>query len=132
MKTMKNMRVIKLKEWDVGDTSLVFRNKFTDSGMRCYWDTIDSAFKFNSEKNDLFKAKQLSMSHNAKTQVGNDTHKKIETSRSSAPGHGCDRDEMHNFFAKHNDKYHWRDDSYEDRRQKSSFNRFLLPRSYKH
>ena len=44
------MRVIKLKAWDAGDSSLVSLNCFTTAGFEKYWQALDSAFQYNVDK----------------------------------------------------------------------------------
>ena len=42
------MRVIKLKAWDSGDSSLVSMNCFTTAGLEKYWHALDLAFQFRA------------------------------------------------------------------------------------
>ena len=60
LKTVDNMRVLKLKEvWDPRDNNLVVNNKFTVEGISAYWRAVDTAFKFNAHKREIYLAKEF-------------------------------------------------------------------------
>ena len=59
IKTYDNMRVIKLKEyWDSKDSTLVINDVITETGLTSYWLAIDSSFKFNVQKREIYTAKK--------------------------------------------------------------------------
>ena len=106
-------------------------DRITEHGMNVYWQAVDSAFKFNSHKHELFKAKSLCSAN--KVSVNKEVHKEDTFRRSSQP------DDIQKFFQKHRDnknhrdKYYWHQrDVYEDQsRSSDSFhmnNQFLLPK----
>ena len=136
MKGKHDFSVIRFKEndiWSSSDVTLVKYDRITEHGMNVYWQAVDSAFKFNSQKHELFKAKSLCSAN--KVYVNKEVHKEDTSRRSGQP------DEIQKFFHKHREhknnrgKYHWhRRDVYEEKlRSSDSFhrnNRFILPKPH--
>ena len=67
IRTHKNMRIVKLKDWNPKDTTLVAQNRFTEPGLSAYWNTIDSTFKFNVQRREAFLAKQAGQQQQTST-----------------------------------------------------------------
>ena len=58
IKTQKNMRIIKLKDWwNSKDSSLVIHDRITETGMGAYWKAVDASFHFNDDQRQTFLAK---------------------------------------------------------------------------
>ena len=58
----EHMRVMRLKDgWDSSDSSLVINNRFSESGLTVYWSAVDSSFKYNSLRREIYMAKNLSI-----------------------------------------------------------------------
>ena len=55
-KTLSNVQVIQLKE--IWQYNLVVNNRITDLGLHAYWESVDSTFKFNHQKREIFLVKQ--------------------------------------------------------------------------
>ena len=54
-----NLSRLVTEKWSFSDQSLVCHNNFTETGYNVYWEALDAAFKFNSEKHELFLAKAM-------------------------------------------------------------------------
>ena len=58
------MRVMRLKDyWNTKDSLLVINDRITEMGMIIYYNVIDASFKYNSERREVFVAKQLVARH---------------------------------------------------------------------
>ena len=91
VKLYPNMCVIKMKEiWDFENPDLVCNVRFTSQGFDVYWQSIDSAIRFNVMKHEQFLCRRGD---------------KKEKSVSTPPHH----DKMHDFFKRnqHIDRFHW-------------------------
>ena len=121
-KDKPDMRVMKIKDkWSFDDKALVYKNKFTTSGLHAYWDAMDAAFKFNAQKREIFVAKQILALAAKKDNVNKEVRK--EDGKKQKLG------DIPQFFKRHQrDSFHWyHKDTREDFRQQTG-NRFLLPK----
>ena len=75
LKGKQDMRIMKLKEWNGSDNSLVKKDKMSDHGLYMYWNAVEAAFKFNVEKHELFLAR-ATLAKKAATS-GNATSSKV-------------------------------------------------------
>ena len=119
-KSIKKMRVIKLKEWDQKNEYLVSKGCYTELGLKEYWDSVNSAFRFNTDKYDIFLAKVICANNRSEDPPKEDGHHK---------------EEMEDFFRNHKstyNKFHWHNNNatedYRSHRRVSTAPRFLLPK----
>ena len=130
VRSQDNMRLIKIKDWNAKDTTLVVNDKITETGMSAYWRAVDSSIHFNIIKRETFLAKQVSKKSESESQT---------KPKDDKPGPPL-KDNMMDFFRRHHKHDHDRrmDDredfyrcsnshrgSWDNRRH---FDKFLLPR----
>ena len=140
MKTVPNMRVIKLKDrWNHDDSNLVSNERLTVEGEKGYWRVINSAVQFNVHKHNEFVVvdkyhKLMEQRKRLREESTANITQRLPVKRSlknefSDSGYGkhVRRDDMQQFFRRHskknrdNDRFHW------NRRNEDNFNRFALP-----
>ena len=143
LKSNHRMRVIKMKEkWEFSNQSLVQNDKITETGLYTYWDSIDSAFRFNVSKHDIFlpklkcstKPEVVSKKNQMNVLVNNDIRRPAAfksdggSKETSTEERVSNRrlDDIQMFFQCHkNDPFHW------SRRGQSNYHRgnhFGLPK----
>ena len=152
LKGRSDMRVIKIKDgWNFNDKSLVHQGKLTETGKYAYWEAVDLAFKFNTERHELFLAKSKCIemkkevtniredsSRSADNKIRSQQRLVSEDTRAHRREKTCApyRDDMENFFMRRrrrDDQYHWSSNERRREREHSySGNRFMLPRPYRH
>ena len=128
MKGLTDMRVIKLKDWEPADPRLVEKDRFTEFGMNRYWEVIDSAFRFNITRHELYLARKLCAKATSMTGRCNETPQEDKEEKTRK-----EEDDIPRFFKKHlNDRFHWRNDQMSCHTFKGYHhkrgNRFFLPR----
>ena len=130
------MRFMKIRDgWDANDSKLIINNRISELGLTEYWAAIDASFKYNSQRREIFIAKQLSHPNQGTNQsFKNEEDEKSSLNHTSAEhnrGHDwvgtsvvqqySDRDPMRRFFDRYakNDYVEFqretREDQHEDR-----------------
>ena len=137
IRTEPQMRVMKLKQfWDPKNPELVLNDKITEVGMTAYWYALDTTFRYNEKRRDIYLAKQLCQKD----------QKEREAMEKPKRDDLCQPDDMNQFFKCHR-HVECRRDTCEDlssgrhvesrmvSREDTAFNnwnrsggRFLLPR----
>ena len=113
IRTYKNMRIIRLKDgWDSKDSTLVVHDKISEPGLSAYWNAVDSMFKFNAEKRQIYLAKISAQKQSENLQLSD---VKLKSEMSTHPSETPVTDPMQQFFCKY--KMAHRSDRSEDRRE---------------
>ena len=132
----ENMRVIKMKDWEMKDSMLVINDRITEFGMTSYWLAVDSTFRYNCNRRENFLASKKSPSQSAVPSQNDNKAGPSQTDRSSQQSYDYSKDPMRSFFRRHRNSYEGDHmDPREDHRRSSyrsahpePCNCFILPR----
>ena len=126
--------------WNSKDSKLVLQDHITELGLTTYWSTLDSSFRFNASKHELFMAKQISIKDQKTQNQSRNNRSVVSASRAEVPK----EDPMEKFFRRNREReyfhedchrgdrkdlHYWRrHDSFNRRCEPVGNNRFMLPR----